>query len=63
MPVIERADNLVPACAPCNLSKNDRLLTECRPARVAYGVARSPIVAAEYRRLTGHAPALAAVPS
>ena len=45
-------DNLVPACKPCNFSKGPRLLTEWRlPDRVAYGVAHSPKVAAEYERL------------
>ena len=43
--------NLVPACLFCNCSKNDRLLTEWRPDRVAYAVAHSPKVEAEYVRL------------
>jgi 5-methylcytosine-specific restriction endonuclease McrA len=53
----ERESNLVPACKPCNSGKKDRLLTEWRPGRVAHGVACSPIVAAEWARLTGDTPA------
>lgn len=48
----EHPANLVPACAWCNTSKGDRLLTEWRPDRVAHGVAHSPKVSAEYNRLT-----------
>ncbi len=49
----EHESNLVPACGFCNSSKSDSLLTEWgRTDRVAYGVAHSPIVAAEYERLT-----------
>jgi hypothetical protein len=47
----EHESNLEPACARCNHSKGDRLLTEWRPDRVAYGVAASPKVAAEWTRL------------
>jgi hypothetical protein len=48
----EHENNLVPACAACNFSKNVRLLTEWgRADRVAYGVKHSPKVAAEYARL------------
>jgi 5-methylcytosine-specific restriction endonuclease McrA len=43
--------NLVPACPSCNFSKNDSLLTAWRPDRVAYAVAQSPKVEAEYVRL------------
>lgn len=46
----ETASNLVPACAHCNSTKHARLLTEWDPARVAYGVAHSPAVAAELAR-------------
>lgn len=49
----EHEDNLVPACKSCNFSKGSKLLTEwSRAASVAYGVAHSPKVAAEYERLT-----------
>jgi 5-methylcytosine-specific restriction endonuclease McrA len=48
----ERESNLVPACGPCNFSKCAKLLTDWRPERVAYGIAHSPKVAAEYERLT-----------
>ena len=49
----EHEDNLVPACKSCNFSKGAKFLAEWgRSARVAYGVAHSPKVAAEYERLT-----------
>lgn len=48
----EHESNLVPACGYCNSSKRDKLLTEWRPGRVARAVTCSPIVAAEWRRLT-----------
>jgi hypothetical protein len=48
----EHPDNLVPACADCNLGKGSRLLTEWHPARVAHGIAASPAVAREWRSLT-----------
>jgi hypothetical protein len=49
----EHEDNLVPTCDFCNQSKGPRLLTEwSRTERVAYGVAHSSKVAAEYERLT-----------
>jgi hypothetical protein len=48
----EHVSNLAPACHPCNSSKRDRLLTEWMPERAAYGVAHSPVVAAEHARLT-----------
>jgi len=49
----EHESNFVPACAPCNYSKGDRLLTDWhRSDRVAHGVAHSPKVAAELARLT-----------
>jgi hypothetical protein len=47
----EHRDNLVPACAWCNGSKGDRLLTEWRPDRVEHGALASPLVAAELARL------------
>lgn len=47
----EIESNLVPTCAPCNLSKGSKLLTEWLPDRVAHGVVRSAKVAAEYDRL------------
>jgi len=47
----EHVSNLVPACKACNCQKNNRLLTEWRaPERIAYGVAHSEKVAAEYAR-------------
>lgn len=49
----EHVDNLVPACGRCNNSKGRGLLTNWLPERIAYGIAHSPIVAAEYVRLTG----------
>lgn len=49
----EHVANLVPACVACNLSKGDRLLTEWRPDRVAYGIDHSVKVAAEWARLLG----------
>jgi hypothetical protein len=49
----EAADNLVPACLPCNSSKSDRLLIEWWPDRVAHAVACSLIVADEYARQLG----------
>ncbi len=55
--------NLVPACAPCNLSKGSRLLTEWRPDRVSHGATHSPKVAAELARLTAEAVELAEVAS
>lgn len=48
----EHISNLVPACKSCNLSKGARLLTEWRSGGVAFAVARSSAVAAEWRRLT-----------
>lgn len=49
----EHVSNLVPACKSCNSSKGPRLLTEWRRGdRVAHGVEHSPVVAAEWRRLT-----------
>jgi 5-methylcytosine-specific restriction endonuclease McrA len=47
----ESDDNLVPACAACNSSKEGRLLTEWRHDRVVYGVAHSSKVAVEEARL------------
>jgi HNH endonuclease len=47
--------NLAPACAPCNKSKGRKLLTEWDAARVAHAAARSPMVAAELKRLTDDA--------
>jgi hypothetical protein len=47
----EHRSNLVPACAPCNVSKGDRLLTEWRPELVEHGALVSPLVAAELARL------------
>jgi 5-methylcytosine-specific restriction endonuclease McrA len=47
----ESDDNLVPACATCNSGKRAKLLTEWAWARVEYGAARSPKVAAELARL------------
>lgn len=49
----ESSENLVPACQDCSLSKNNSLLTEWLPDRVAYGIAHSAIVAAEFDRLMG----------
>jgi len=46
----EVPENLVPACQSCNFSKNDGLLTEWRPDRVARGIATSRLVRAEYER-------------
>ena len=52
----EHESNLVPACGPCNYSKGPRLLTEWRSARrVAWGIAHSPKVAAEYDQLVAAA--------
>jgi 5-methylcytosine-specific restriction endonuclease McrA len=52
----EHESNLVPACKSCNFSKGPKLLTEWgRVGRVAYGVAHSPKVAAEYGRLVSAA--------
>lgn len=48
----EHEDNLVPACAWCNLSKGALLLTEWLPDRVEHAASVSPKVAAEYRQLT-----------
>lgn len=48
---IEHVSNLVPACQHCNLSKGSHLLTDWLPDKVAYGVAHSAVVAAEYERL------------
>jgi hypothetical protein len=53
----ESVDNLVPACRRCNRSKRAALLTGWLPERVAYGVAHSAVVAAEYRRLVADAEA------
>lgn len=49
----EHVANLVPACVACNLSKGDRLLTEWRQDRVAYGIAHSAKVAAVWDQLLG----------
>ena len=46
----EAADNLAPACRPCNSGKGAKLLTQWRPERVRRGVASSAAVAAEYER-------------
>jgi 5-methylcytosine-specific restriction endonuclease McrA len=43
--------NLVPACGGCNSGKKAKPLTEWSWARVEYGVAHSPKVAAELARL------------
>lgn len=49
----EHESNLVAACKSCNYSKSNRLLTEWRRQdRVAHAVKRSPLVAAEWARLT-----------
>ena len=48
----EHVSNLVPACSSCNLSKHASLLTEWRSDRVRHGINHSPIVAAEWLRLT-----------
>jgi 5-methylcytosine-specific restriction endonuclease McrA len=47
----ETDENLVPACAECNMGKTARLLTEWAYAKVVYGAAHSPKVAAELARL------------
>ncbi len=44
--------NLVPACASCNLGKGGRPLSQWRADRVVHAIQRSPIVAAEFERLT-----------
>jgi len=49
---IEHESNLVPACVACNTSKHARLLTEWDTAKVRRAVSVSPLVAAEYARLT-----------
>ena len=48
---LDIADNLVPACEPCNNDKRAKLLTEWRPDRVAYAATLSPKIAAELKRL------------
>jgi len=49
-------ENLVPACRSCNSSKHSALLTAWhRQDLVAHGVAASPVVAAEWARLTAAA--------
>jgi 5-methylcytosine-specific restriction endonuclease McrA len=49
----EHEENLVPACRPCNHSKNDRLLTEWDPGRAWRAARASPKVACSGREL-GH---------
>lgn len=51
----EAEPNLVSACGHCNSSKRQRLLTEWDPLRVLLALEVSPIVAAEYARLTAEA--------
>ena len=49
----EHESNLVAACKSCNYSKSNRLLTVGRRQdRVAHAVKRSPLVAAEWARVT-----------
>lgn len=48
----EHKSNLVPACGRCNFGKGAKLLTEWRAERVVHGVGCSPVVAAEWARLT-----------
>jgi 5-methylcytosine-specific restriction endonuclease McrA len=48
---VETDENLVPACATCNSDKKAKPLTEWSWAKVKYGVAHSPRVAAELARL------------
>jgi 5-methylcytosine-specific restriction endonuclease McrA len=47
----EADSNLVPACRSCNSGKHARLLTEWAWAKVEYGAAHNPKVAAELDRL------------
>jgi 5-methylcytosine-specific restriction endonuclease McrA len=48
----EHETNLVPACDPCNRTKAARLLSGWNPDRVEHGIQHSPVVAAEWLRLT-----------
>lgn len=55
---LDHESNVVPSCTPCNRSKGPRLLTSWhRDDRVWHGIKRSPIVAAEWDRLTALADA------
>ncbi|WP_412125909.1 HNH endonuclease [Streptomyces platensis] len=48
---LHHESNLVPACGPCNKTKNDRWLLDWDPGRVAHGRRRSPKVRAVYEQL------------
>lgn len=50
---LDHASNLVPACAPCNLSKGSKLLTDWRPDLLSRGIVDPRVLAEWYRILSG----------